>query len=377
MNHNACWIQIDAKEQTRFLLKCFKLKIPIYETKTTNEFLYLKINEEDYAKVKKFWFVKVKKCGVTGFKKLKEVLYFHRVFLFCGLVGIILLFFLSHIMVSVQVIHSSKNIRDVVKNSLKEKGIRKNSWRKSYQEIEQIKDSILEEYPDLLEWLEIEIKGMNYIVRVEERKKETIEKEKTSCHIVAKKDGLVKEMIFDKGEARVKVNDSVKKGDILISGIITKDNEEKGIVCASGEVFGEVWYTISVSVPMKYQIKERTGKKRWNLRFRNLYYDNLLLKSRIESFEEERKSIVNIFGNELFFVTQYEVKNIEKSYSEEEALEKALNEGISKLQSTFGEKDKILAKKVLKKEVNNSTMNVEIFVAVEENIGQEQEFVKE
>ena len=47
---------------------------------------------------------------------------------------------------------------------------------------------------------------------------------------------------------------------------------------------------------------------------------------------------------------------------------------MAKIKSTLEEKEEILTKKVLKKEVNNSTMNIEVFVSVLEQIGTRQEF---
>ena len=67
----------------------------------------------------------------------------------------------------------------------------------------------------------------------------------------------------------------------------------------------------------------------------------------------------------------------QKNYTEEEALNKALEEVDSKITSTLDENEKILYKKVLKKEQNNSTMDVEVFVAVLESIGEQQEFERE
>ena len=48
----------------------------------------------------------------------------------------------------------------------------------------------------------------------------------------------------------------------------------------------------------------------------------------------------------------------------------------NKVESSLKDKEKILTKKVLKKEVNDSTMVVEVFVVVLENIAQTQEFTK-
>lgn len=371
------WVEVEQKKKDRLFLKCFKNRIPIYETSQIGDKLYIKIKESDFSKIKKFWFVKVKKNDVTGFYKLKENIFKYHIFLFCLIIGLGLLFIFSHVMVSVEVIHSKKEIRDLVFETLKEKGIKKNTFRKNFQEIEKIKNEILHMYPEKLEWMEIEVHGMNYVIRVEERKIEEEKKEKEACHIVAKKDGIVKKMIYSKGQAVVLVNDSVKKGDLLISGIIKKDEETRGVLCATGEIYAEVWYQVSASIPMNYDELVRTGKKRFNLRLRNSYYDDFIFKSRLDNYEEEKKSIFQILGNEFFFVTQYETLKKQKSYTEEEALEVALESITDKINATLSIKEEIIEKKVLKKEINNSTMNVEVFVSVLESIGEMQEFIKE
>lgn len=371
------WVEVEQKKKDRLFLKCFKNRIPIYETSQIGDKLYIKIKESDFSKIKKFWFVKVKKNDVTGFYKLKENIFKYHIFLFCLIIGLGLLFIFSHVMVSVEVIHSKKEIRDLVFETLKEKGIKKNTFRKNFQEIEKIKNEILHMYPEKLEWMEIEVHGMNYVIRVEERKIEEEKKEKDACHIVAKKDGIVKKMIYSKGQAVVLVNDSVKKGDLLISGIIKKDEETRGVLCATGEIYAEVWYQVSASIPMNYDELVRTGKKRFNLRLRNSYYDDFIFKSRLDNYEEEKKSIFQILGNEFFFVTQYETLKKQKSYTEEEALEVALESITDKINATLSIKEEIIEKKVLKKEINNSTMNVEVFVSVLESIGEMQEFIKE
>lgn len=368
------WIEAELKQKDRLLLKCFKMKIPVYDTYEKGKSLFLKIRIEDYKIIKKFWFVKIKKKDVTGLLKVKELIWKYHIFLFAVLFAIILLFFLTNIMVKVEVIHSKKEIRDIVLLSLAEKGIKKNTFRKNYHELEKIKKEILEEYPEKLEWMEIEVKGMNYIVRVEERKIASLDEEKTACHIVATKDALVKDMVFSKGDKMIMINDTVKKGDILISGIIKKEEEIKGIVCASGVVYGEVWYQISASVPLEYTVTKRTGKKRWNFRYHNSYYDDFLLKSRLDSYEEESHPFFNLLGQELSFIVQHEVEKETKLYTEEEAENIAVETALKKIQSSLDEKESIIDKKVLKKEKNNSTMNVEIFVSVKESIGEIQEF---
>ena len=293
------------------------------------------------------------------------------------LVGLILLFVVSHVIIDVDVIHSNKEIRDLVTSALKDYGISKNTWRKSFKEIERIKEQILNDYPEKLEWLEIETKGMKYIVRIEERKMNEEVEEKDACNIVATKDGIVKRVIYSEGEALAHENDYVKEGDILITGSILKDGEEKSVVCATGSVYAEVWYQVSVHVPLSYTEKTETGKVRWNLKVKNSTTDDFIFKSRLDSYVEEVHPLFHIFGTEIEFVRQKEVTQEEKTYTEEEAINKAMEEVEEKVSSTLEEFESILYKKVLKKEQNNSTMDIEVFVAVLESIGEQQEFERE
>ena len=339
--------------------------------------MIIKILESDYKKLHKIWFIQYKKVDVEGVLKLGELVKKNSVFFVALIVGCVLLFLISHVIVDVDVIHSNKEIRDLVTNALKEHGIVKNTWRKNYQEIQEIKESILEEYPLKLEWLEIESKGMKYVVRIEERKINEEETVKDACHIVATKDGIVKQVIYSKGEALYKENDYVRAGDILITGSILKDGEEKSVVCATGSVYAEVWYQVSVHVPLTYTEQTETGKVRWNFKVKNNTVNDFIFKSRVNSYVEELHPLVKLFGTEFQFVRQKEVIEEEKNYTEEEALNKALEEVDSKVSSTLDENEKILYKKVLKKEQNNSTMDVEVFVAVLESIGEQQEFERE
>ena len=166
-------------------------------------------------------------------------------------------------------------------------------------------------------------------------------------------------------------------GDILITGSILKDGEEKSVVCATGSVYAEVWYQVSVHVPLTYTEQTETGKVRWNFKVKNNMVNDFIFKSRVNSYVEELHPLVKLFGTEFQFVRQKEVIEEEKNYTEEEALNKALEEVDSKVSSTLDENEKILYKKVLKKEQNNSTMDVEVFVAVLESIGEQQEFERE
>ncbi len=370
------WVEMEKRQKERFFLRCFKSRITIFDSREEEETLWVKILDSDFSKIQKFWFLKVKNTRRTGYQEVKKKLHQQRFFLVSVMVGLVFLFFLSHVMLSVEVIHSNKEIRDLVTMELEERGVKENTWRMSYQEIEQIKEELLNAYPDKLEWLEIEIKGMKYIVRVEERKLESDDELKDACNLVAEKDGIIKEMVYSKGEALFKMNDAVKEGDILIRGTIDNGKENVGYTCATGEVYAEVWYKVNISIPFEYKNIIETDNKRWNIRLTNSSYDDFIFKSRLETYTEKRHHLFCFFGNEISFVTQVETIEETKVYSEEEALNKGLEEASLKIEATLEAKERILEKKVLKKEVNDSTMSIEVFVVVLENIAKTQEFVK-
>lgn len=371
------WVSVKVSNLDRFFLKCHEKNIAIYEIQRTNEELKIKIQAKDYSKLKQIWFIKIKRTEPIGIPYLKRKIQKYHIFLITLFIGLCFLYILSHIMLSVTVVHSNQDIRFLLLNALEERGIKKNTWRKSYQEIEKIKQEILNEYPDNLEWLEIEVHGLNYIVRVEERKLEQENSTPEACNVVATKDGIVKEMVYMNGEALFKRNDSVKKGDILIRGTIKKDEETKSTVCATGSVYAEVWYTVKSSVPLSYETYEPTGKTRWNIKLKNNSYNDFLFKSRLENYDEEITPLFTLFGTEVSFVKQHETVKSVFTMEENEAADKALELALEKISSTLEEKEEIIAKKVLKKEVNNSTMNIEVFVSVLEQIGERQEFTVE
>ncbi len=374
MNYDYSWVVVKTNSRERFFLKCQELNIFIFDLIYLNDKLKIKILNKDLKKLKKIWFIKIEKIEQLGLNYWKNKWQKYHIFIIALILGLILLFCLSHIMLSVSVIHSNQNIRFIVTEALKERGIKENTWRKSYDEIERIKQEILDLYPEDLEWLEIEVKGLKYIVRVEERKIESEKQTPEACNIVATKDGIIKDMLYSQGEALYKRNDSVKKGDILISGTIKKDEETKNYVCATGSVFAEVWYSVKASVPLSYETKEKTGKVRWNIRLKNNGYNDFLFKSRLENYVEEDKNLFTLFKTDIIFAKQFETINKTVTMSEEEAQNKALDLALEKISATLEEKEKIIDKKVLKKEVNNSTMNIEVFVSVLEQIGTRQEF---
>ena len=168
------------------------------------------------------------------------------------LISLLLIYTLSNVIFKVEVIHSNKNIIKLVTKELEDNGIKKYKFVKNYQEIEKIKNKILEENKDTLEWLEIIREGTKYTIRVEERIINNKPKDNKIYNIVASKNAVIKNIYAESGEKIRSINTYVKKGDIIISSDITLPNNEKISKTASGKVQGEVWYNINIEYPYQY-----------------------------------------------------------------------------------------------------------------------------
>lgn len=375
---NQCfWIKVKTTNHSRVLLKLFKNQIDVLEVKYYEDVLEFKIKIDDYKKLKKivgYRFRKVSSSGIFGIFAVikKQWLIYLGILLFLGFIYIF-----SHVMVSVQVIHSNKEIREMVTNSLSDYGIKRLSIKKDFVEIEEIKKKILDAHPEDLEWMSIEVQGMKYVVRIEERIITNPEEKKSRCHLVATKSSIVKKMLYSLGDAKVSVNDFVKEGDILVSGELIANEVVTGNVCATGDVYGEVWYTSSVHLPLNYEEKKETGKVRWNLSWAKGDVEEFVFRSRLQNYEVEKKHLFTFFGYEISFIRQKEVEIVNHTYNEEEALEKALSLVDEKFQTQMGPFEEITQKKVLKKQVNDSTMDIEVFVSLIEHISRQEEFQEE
>lgn len=355
---------------SRLIGKLYEYHIICHDIYYCKDYVEIKISINDYYKLKKYLkSYKFKIIRYYGLTNIKEFCIKYKVLLFSLLFSVISIFIFTNIITDVEVIHSDKNIRILVKEELEELGVKKYSFKKSYKNLNKIKKKILEKYPDNLEWIEVENKGMKYIVHIEER---IINKEKkiyNYCNIIATKDAIITKIINYEGLSMVDVNKYVYKGDVLISG-----NINENFVCANGVVYGETWYTASVKIPLNYKEYKKTGKKRYNLKVKTDRYNYSIFRSRFKNINKKESLLFRLFNVSFYKETEYEVLVTSKRYSKKEALNQALKLSEEKVKVKLKDKERILDKKVLKKSVNNSTMEVEIFYSIEMVVSKGEKF---
>ena len=245
----------------RFINKCNKYNISLLDIKyLSNTEIIVKVEKKDLKNIERYnYYSNIEIYNKLGKDKLLEKLYKFKYLIIMFILCVFFVYYISNIIFNINVIHSNKKIRDMLYNELEEYGIHKYSFKKKFNELEQIKNKILENNKDSLEWISITNKGMKYIVRVEERILDDIKKTDSYCDIKSKKDALITNIYATNGEVIINNNDYVRKNDLLISGDIYLNDELKGNVCANGTVYGRVWYNTSVTIDRVYYKKEYTN----------------------------------------------------------------------------------------------------------------------
>ncbi len=362
-------LKITGKNYDRFLRMVKSLKIRIYSLSYLKDCIHMEVDEEGYEKISRLKTTyEVQIIALKGKVKWQQIYKRYRIFLGMFLLGFILLLFLSNLIFDVEVVHTKEEIRTLLYNALEDEKLAPFHWKPSYQKKEKIKEKILKKYKDKIEWLEIEEFGTKYIVRVEERKIKTEEEKTTPRNLVAAKDAMILSISASKGEIVKKRFDYVKKGETIVSGVIHKNEEAKSKVRAEGCVYGEVWYTVSVLLPI-YQQEEKIigkGKKQWAIHFLNHTYSFTNQFYRIRKSFPLFKSISLPISFQLDTVEKVQLTT--KRYNLETGSKEGIRKAKEKLKVKLSKNSEILSQKVLKKQQKGSKIYIEVFFKVKEEI---------
>ncbi|MDD4705813.1 MAG: sporulation protein YqfD [Bacilli bacterium] len=350
----------------RFIKKLVHNNISIFNINyLSNEKILIKINFRDYKAVKRLGYLSkiriIKYEGPEGIiKHINNNIYLYIIVLLC----FVLMDILTSYIIKIDIIHENSKVRKLVKEELETNGIKRFSLKREFDELEEIKNKILDNNRNKLEWISITRKGMIYEIRIEERIITDTSKEIGHRHLVSFKNALITKVICTKGNLLVRSGDYVKKGDLLISGEIKLYDDIKGNILATGEVYGDVWYTSDISFPLYYVEKTFTGEKRFNLSINN----KILFNNKYQYFDQTKVRKIKILGFNFSFYNEEEYLIKTKKYNDQEAEKNAINKILLEFNKKLNGKGKVISQKVLKKEQNNSTINIRIFVITNELI---------
>lgn len=327
-------VRMKGQSPERFINLCSNRRIYLWDLKHIDGDYEFHIMRGDYHKLKPV----AKKTGTIPFIKRKYGLpfwirrnkkrkgYFLGVLLFCVIVYILSLFIWD-----VNILGGHSYTPEAMVKFLKSNQIYAGLQKKDInsQEIEEL---IRGTFKDI-GWVSAEIKGTRLIIKITETNMPAPAVTATkNCHIIAAKDCIITQIITRTGTPLVEVGAVVKKGDILVSGIvnIVSDNAEvvdKNPVIADADIIGKTFYNYKDTFSLNYVEKQYTGeeKKGYSLSFLlkkfNLYkpripytkYDIIVNESMLHLND-------NFYLPVSYSVGRYvEYKEAKKKYTESEA----------------------------------------------------------
>ncbi|MEF9951685.1 MAG: sporulation protein YqfD [Clostridium sp.] len=377
-------LKVESLEIEKFLNLSTKAKIRMWdidrEDFTTISF---SMYQEDYRHLKRI----VRKTGSRTKVKRKSGLNFiygkvnRRKFFAIGAGLFLLLIFIFSSMILRIEISGNKNVDNKkIINCLEKEGITYGKLKYGY-DLREIETSIL---ADIKEVSVVTIKFIGTKVKVnitERTMPPEIDKVDVPRDIVAKKEGVVSSITALKGARVVTIGDYVKKGDILIAGVV-KDDEgiPLKVTEANGKVFGKTWIEVEEKIDFDYKYEKLTGREYTRTYF-SVYKKTLALKHE-NKFQKYDKIVIekniNIFGfNTPMKKIQevYREKKIESKIINEEQGMNILKEKIDKKAKGLIDKEAKIIDKIESKTLTEKGLTFKIIYIVEESIGEIKDIV--
>lgn len=382
MKNSYIRIQVEGKNVNNYLKWLIKKKIPINEVNLINHnklelTIYNNVYKELYEYSKTY---KVKIIKKYGLLRLFDNIKTNKFIIISILISIALLYFFSNVIFDIEIIYNDQEIVEKIKNELKKHQIEKYKLKKDYNYLNKVKEQILNDNKESLEWIEIIENGTKYIVKLVERKKENNENEYEYQSITASKDAIISNIKASSGEKIKEVNEYVKKDEIIVSGLLTKPNGEIIYKKANAEILGEVWYKIDIEYPLAYYEEKLTGKSKKVLVINFLNYKIPIFS--YSKYKEFKVKIDNIVDNQILPLSlsrekQYEVEIKEEIYTWETAVSNAVDFSKKKLLESNKKIKEIKKTQILNKSAVSTKVKLSLFISVIEDITKIVEIIPE
>ena len=189
-----------------------------------------------------------------------------RYALLAGLAACVLLVALSSCFIwDFQVEGNGDVPREKILRVLAKNGVRRGTFAYSIRQHD-LCNRALPELPELA-WLTVNTRGCRATVVVRQRvPKPEIANESAPTNVIATRDALVTAVRALDGEAKVLPGTMVRKGQLLISGVVDTDGVERPVVgtrwlAGKGTVEGRTWYELSTKIPLSFASKQPTGEE--------------------------------------------------------------------------------------------------------------------
>lgn len=317
---------------------------------------------------------KVEFLGRTGFPFLLKRMLKNSGFLVGALLFSIIIFLFSNMIWGIEIKGADAATEYKIRKELDAIGVKKGMLQFLVEDPEGIQRAISNKL-DELTWVGVELQGTTYHLQVVEK---TIPEEPEKLgpqNLIAIKKAVIVDMFVEEGQAKVEVNDHVKPGQLLVSGVIGKEGETKS-VSAKGEILGETWYKSEVTLPLKssFQVFNGNEKRKHYIQFGDfsvpIWGFGEHNYSQFEKESEENRFSILEWELPISYVqdTFRESEQLTRTYSEQEAIEVAKEMARKDIKNGLPEDATIKGEKILRQTIQNGKVFLSIHFQVIENI---------
>jgi similar to stage IV sporulation protein len=377
-------LRVRGKQTELLLNRLVDEHIMVWNISRMNEELELDIHLSDFYRLRAF--LKETGCRMRVIARFGVPFWLHRLerrkFWVAGLLGFVLgLYMLSSLVWSVQIIGNERVSAQTVREIAAEQGIRPWAWKFLLADLDTLSARLMQRIPEAA-WIGVSVQGTRVTIELVEN---TVPEERPLMnprHLVSTSDAVITEIITEQGKPMVRRNMRVKKGDILISGIIGSDNFQQ-VVVAKGEVKGLVWYEYEVNVPLKQSRKVYTGNKqdRFYLVFGNraLQITGYGHEPYAQEVKRQEREVLKWRDYTLPFgwinEETYEVRIDTYEINPDSAKQRGLSQVRADIVAKFGTEAQIHDEKILHESIQNGKVYMKVLLEVEHSISEERPIV--
>lgn len=306
-----------------------------------------------------------------------------RKFLIVGmLLFAVVLFLMSSVIWQVKVVGNEKIKTAYILELAKQQGIHPLQWKFKLKNPEILSKGLQRQLPSA-SWVGIQFQGTQLIIEIVESTQPEDKSLLNTRHLVASTNAIITQIKAEKGMPMVKIHSYVRKGDVLISGLIGSVPNQQ-VVVAKGVVMGEVWYTSKIEVPLVLKQNSYTGefaKKSYIVignralqisGYRQKKFDLFMQESVRKSLQWHKWTLPIGWIHESLQETQI----LEQKRTQEEAAKLGIQQAQASILRGMDPDARITSQKILHERVENGTVYMEVHFEVEQSIVQEQPIIQ-
>ena len=263
--------RVEGKFAERFLNLLSRSGIPVFQTRYTKEGFVAQTTVKKYFAIRPFarkTHVRVRIIERRGLPFLLRR-WKRRKGLLVGVAAFLLLLFLSGQFVwEIQINGNQTVTDDEILQSLEEMGLSRGSWKESL-DVQKMAILLRQQY-EQIGWAAINLVGGVAEVEINERQEgEEIVESNEPCNVVAARGGQIVRMEVYDGQRVRQDGETVKKGDLLVSGVVANSKNKTILRHAEAKVLAEYSQSHEVSVPLIQTLKVPQGGME-NYRYLNI-----------------------------------------------------------------------------------------------------------